>query len=261
MRIKALEPQFSIATSRLASAIHHQLIAASRNSRPRWKQLSIIYADTIPEVRRLLGESQQTIHLPVVKGFMLEWARHLEWPLCDPGCCDAIGVEVPNAFINELKQYGTVASFELLLTDTHKTALASLGNNDHDHRFGLIVNCPLWLQLAMDDQWAATFEKQLGVVIHHEMGHFRHQQNGIRSEFLAHSRSVGWALSASAMPPSREAAVACLETAHPDVWYNDEVRRLFAEQGEAAWRLVRLWGNLFQKHGLSRTAAPAAEHS
>jgi hypothetical protein len=247
MKVTPIEPDFSVATIRLANEIHTQLVCASRRSRQRWSKTFAQFPDMIDLAQQRSRSGEHSVNMPVVSEFMVEWARNLNWKLRQE-CWDAIQVEVPENILSGLRKCGGVESFELLLGDTASFTSATLGSNNHNLAFGLILNCPGWITLASHNQYADSFERQLGMVIHHEMAHFRHQQSGSRAELHAHIRGLAWVLSSTELPGSKEAAVALLEQNHWDVWQNEEVQKLFVEGGESAWRLLRLWISLYKAH-------------
>ena len=236
MKIRAREPDFSLATIRLGNEVHAQLVRASRKARNQWSVAFQHNPELAPRILDLIRQSRRTVNFPIVESFMWEWAQNLEWPIYQPDCTDAIGVKVPDELITALQAYGTVESFEFLLADMAQPASASLGNNDHDFKFRLFINCPTWISVASVNEYADSFEKQLGVVIQHEMAHFRHQKTELDSEFAAHSRGVAWALSKDDLPPTKDATIELLQEKHPDVWYNNEVKLLFSQKDQSAYR-------------------------
>jgi hypothetical protein len=248
MKVKAIEPMFTKATISLAHEIHRQLVSSSRKSRRRWADIFGEHPEAIQEVGEKVRSSQPTIHLPVVKEFVVEWARNMDWNLSPTKYLDGIEFQVPLALLAELKETGSVEEFTFILGDRASVCCATLGNNDHNLQFGLIINCPIWVELASHDEYAETFEKQLGVVVHHEMAHFQHQKTGARAELHAHIRGLAWVLSAGQLPTTRDSAIQHLEQEHSDIWQNPEAKLLFLEGGEPAWRLLRLWIHYYHKH-------------
>jgi hypothetical protein len=134
----------------------------------------------------------------------------------------------------------------------HMTGIlcATLGNNDHNREFGLIVNCPAWLELGSLSKFSTSFEDQLRMIIQHEMAHFRNRGSGVRSETTAHCRGI-----ASVLWRQRKAPTSIEELIRdvqdfPEIAQNDEMKRFVLNGGEAPWRLVRLWLYFFNKHGM-----------
>jgi len=259
MKIKAREPDFSIATMRLGNEIHAQLVGASRKSRKRWMDIFKDYREVIPELRRMIASSQHTANLPLVRAFMHEWARNLDWDLCESGCWDAIGVQVPHGLVAELAVLGGVENFYFMLGDLANACCATLGNNDHNLEFGLIFNCPIWIELASHDEYVSSFEKQIGMIIHHEMAHFRHQRKDLRSELHAHTRGIAWVLSSADLPNTKKAAIEVMQREHSDIWQNEEIRYLFTDVGESGWRLLKLWIHYFKKYGAQQRGSANAK--
>jgi hypothetical protein len=157
-------------------------------------------------------------------------------------------VNVPPIHVERLAAFGGVEAFSLMLGDLAGFCRASLGNNDHNREFGLILNCPAWLELASHDELQSSFERQLKMTIQHEMAHFRHQNAGIRSETHAHCRGIASVLSRDRPPTSIEEFHAIVHQDYPEIARNDEMRSLVLDQGQTPWRLVRLWLRLFRKH-------------
>jgi hypothetical protein len=152
VKVKAIEPDFSVTTMRLGQAVHAQLVASSRRSRERWGRLFADYKDEVAVVRAKSQAGEKTIQMPLVSQFISEWASHLDWRPRPSGCWDALGIEVPESFHSQLKRFGGVENFELLLGDTGTFVSATLGNNNHNLAFGLIINCPAWIELASDEK-------------------------------------------------------------------------------------------------------------
>jgi hypothetical protein len=180
---------------RLGNEVHRQLVMASRKARPAWNKLFARCESVMPIIKQLICAGRHSIHIPEVSAFMVEWARNLGWPLCPSGCWDAIGVSVPHHISDALSKSGGIESFQFILGDAASQCCATLGSNDHNLRFGLIVNCPIWMEIAARPEFQHSFEKQLGFVIHHEMAHFRWKNDSPRSETHAHIRALGWLLS------------------------------------------------------------------
>lgn len=240
MRIFPKEPEFSHWTLILGSEIAKHLIEASRRARPKWAELFREYGDTVPELM-IAARARRTYHHPLVRGFMVEWARKIAWGICPSGCRDAIGVDVPTIHIGRLKSSGGIEDFSILLGDTGSFTCASLGNNDHNREFGLIINCPAWLELGGRDDLQSLFERQLTRVIHHEMAHFRYQSSDDRAETHAHCRALASVLPSRNPPQSLEQFHALIASEYPEVNHNDEMQHLVLGGGQVTWRLVRRW--------------------
>lgn len=243
MKINAKEPEFSLATIILGDDIAEQLIESSRRSRPKWMELFEKYRNAIPGVM-LAAQARHTVHHPLVSEFMLEWAHNITWGLCPSGCPDAIGVNVPHIHLKRLAAGGGVEAFSLLLGDLGGFCSATLGNNNHNREFGLILNCPALLELASRDEFQSSFERQLTMIIQHEMAHFRHQTGGSRSETHAHCRGIAAVLSCDKPLRSLEEFHAIIYQEYPEIAHNDEMKSLVLDD-RAPWRLVRLWLHLF----------------
>ena len=112
---------------------------------------------------------------------------------------------------------------------------------DHDLCYGLYVNVPIWIQLAVESQWRDSFNRQVRMVIFHETAHFRWIGDGLRGEHMAHARGVA-SLRAGAWPTDRVEMAALLEREHPQAWHNPEIRSLIMET-KGGVRLVRAWAD------------------
>jgi len=251
MRLVPTMPEFMIATLRLGDDITDELIAASRVVRPLWNEAFAEHRDFIPHIKELVRSGKHCVHHPLVQSFMTAWALNIRWGNCDSGCWDAIGVNVPRVHLESLAKLGGVEGFEIMLGDRAAHCCASLSNNDHDRKFCLIVNCPAWIELASHPEFQATFEKQLRMVIQHEMAHFVHQGSNPRSETHAHCRGIAAAFARSPVPTSRSEFLSQIKEEHPEVENNPEMRELILERGEPTWRLVRRWINNFKRHATS----------
>jgi hypothetical protein len=246
MKIIAKEPEFAKSTILLGSEIAQQLIESSRRSRPKWTELFQKYQNTLPDLVRISKLGKHIVHHPLVREFILEWARNISWGICSSGCVDAIGVKVPSIHLTRLADTGGVEALEFLLGDLADFCSASLGNNKHNRQFGLIINCPAWLELASRSEYQSCFERQLEMVIHHEMAHFKYQGSGIRSETHAHCRGIAAILPRDKPPKSIEEFREMIGQEYPEIVHNEEMRSLVFDQGQTTWRLVRMWLHLFQ---------------
>ncbi len=185
MRLNPKEPNFTASTILLGEEIAQQLIESARRARPKWVELFQEHAGAIPQLKVAAQSRLPTFHHRLVSEFILEWARNTTWGVCDSGCSDAIGVNVPSIHLERLAEFGGVEAFSFMLGDRADFCSASLGNNDHNREFGLIVNCPTWIELASHEEFQWSFDRQMHMVIQHEMAHFRYQNGGERSEIHA----------------------------------------------------------------------------
>lgn len=248
MKLNPVMPQFMAATIRLGDEIAGELIGAARSVRPRWTKLFDEHHDFVPKIRQFVMQGRHCVRHPLVHAFMATWAEGVRWGVCDSGCWDAIGINVPQSHLDDLARFGGVEGFEIMLGDGASHCCAILGNNDHDRRFGLIMNCPAWIELASYPEYQDTFEKQLRMVIQHEMAHFLHQGGNQRTETHAHCRGIATAFRDMPMPSDREDFLALIQSDHPEISNNQEMRDLVLQGGEASWRLVRRWINNFKRH-------------
>jgi hypothetical protein len=248
MKLYPKEPEFSVSTILLGESIAEQLIESSRRCRPKWSELFQEHRSAIPELTLAVRSKSHTIHHPLVSGFMLEWARNATWGTCPSEYRDAIGVNVPSIHLERLAAFGGIEAFSFMLGDLADFCSASLGHNDHNREFGLILNCPAWLELASHEEFQSSLSRQIQMVVQHEMAHFRHQNDGIRSETHAHCRGISSVLCREKPPTSIEQFIAIIHEQFPEITDNDEVRNLVLDKGQTPWRLVRLWLHLFRKH-------------
>ena len=246
MKVIAPEPMFSAATIHFADAVNSQFALASRKSRPRWRKILDGHHEEVSKLKDSINAFQHCWQLPFVGEFAHEWSRNFEWEIRPSGCWDAIEITIPPAITGTLERLG-IEDITLLIADLANPCCASLGNNDHNLQFGLVINFPVWIELASHDEHAESFEKQLGHVIHHEMAHFRHQHEGFRSEMHAHIRGLAWVLRDLDLPTTKDTAMQIIESRHRDIWANPELQRAILEGGEVAWRLLRLWLHYYKK--------------
>jgi hypothetical protein len=104
MRLNPKEPNFTASTILLGEEIAQQLIESARRSRPKWVELFQEHAGAIPQLKVAAQSRLPTFHHPLVSEFILEWARNTTWGVCDSGCSDAIGVNVPSIHIERLAE-------------------------------------------------------------------------------------------------------------------------------------------------------------
>jgi hypothetical protein len=214
------------------------------------------HASAIPQLKVVARSRLPTFHHPLASEFMQKWARNATWGVCDYGRRDVIGVNVPPIHLERLAEFGGIESFSFMLGDRADFCCASLVNNDNNREFGLIVNCPMWIELASHEEFQWSFDRRMNMVIQHEMAHFRHQNGGERSEIHAHCRGVASVFRRDQTPDSQESFVAIIHKGYPDITNNDEIRRLVLN-GQASRRLVRLWLHLFKEYGRQSHASEA----
>jgi hypothetical protein len=80
MKLDTKEPDFTRATIHLGDDIARQLVESSRRSRPRWTELFEQYLGSIADLM-VASRSRKTSDHPLVRGFMVEWARNTTWGL------------------------------------------------------------------------------------------------------------------------------------------------------------------------------------
>src|SRR5260370_17878260 len=110
MKLRVREPEFSRVTANLGKDIAKQLIESSRRSRPRWRELFEHFRQAIDELS-IAARSRKTLSHPLVREFIIEWARNVHWRICDSGCIDAIGIEVPSDHVERLKAPAGLEAF------------------------------------------------------------------------------------------------------------------------------------------------------
>jgi hypothetical protein len=246
MKLHTKEPQFLASTIFLGDDIAKQLIEGSRRARPKWVELFQEHREAIPELMHSIRSKLHTIHHPLVGAFIIEWARNIPWGICPSECSNAISINIPSFHLERLARYGGVDSFIIMLGDLANFCCASLGNNDHE--FGLILNCPAWLQLASHQEFQSSFEQQIEMVVQHEMAHFRHQDGSENSEIIAHCRGIASFFSRQDLPTSGNEFILFVRLKFPEITQNHEINSLILEGGEIPWRLVRLWLHLFKRY-------------
>jgi hypothetical protein len=245
MKLHVKEPDFSRTTAALGNAIAYQLIRSIRRSR---RELDVLFKAREAEIDQIarLARSQKTISYPLVRSFILQWASNISWQINQSTLTDAIEIIVPFPFVERLRATGGVGSFMLYLGDLGEFCSASLGSNNHDRSFGLILNCPAWIKLVARSEHQQSFEKQIVEVVQHEMAHFKYPENGSRSETLAHSRGAAAMLSIDNVA-NTDTLLEVLTDQYPELSSNPEINEILRPDNLPVHRLIRLWLNIFRQ--------------
>lgn len=235
-----VEPQFATATLRLADAIADALIQAAEIARPAWTQL---VGEFGPEIKRLTESEVQIsgnlFRHPLVRLFTRAWITALNWPVVAV-YGDGVQLQLPGYLVDELRATSAVMGMNFYLAALGEVCCARLGSNDHNCDYGLYLNVPIWIPLGVEPQFCGSFARQIRMVLHHEMGHFRWRGGSLRAEHIAHARGVA-ALRDGKWPSCPIALQAVLESEYPEAWHNEEIRSLVMETRGGA-RLIRAWG-------------------
>lgn len=233
------EPDFANATLEVAEVISNDLIAAARAARPTWIQLRDTLAPQIDALSERIEARDATFREPVVQAFVGAWCSNLRWDFL-AHYSDGMQFALPFGLVAKLQAASNVASVSFYLSDLSDFAQARLGSNNEDLNYGLYINVPAWIPIATRSDLQDSFERQLRMVIHHEMGHFRWFGRGIRDEYLAHARAVG-SLMEDDWPVDRDGIVRWLEADRSFALKHDEIRALI-ETTKGGVRLARAWG-------------------
>ena len=226
------EPGFTRASIRFAQAISDELIYAADLARPAWTELASAYPDDLARIPEDLTQNPALFRTPLVWGFAVIWAKSLRWPV-SATYRDGIEIKLPADILREMEAHGRLDALEFFLAGPDDVCCGRLGSNDHDLRYGLYVNVPIWIQLGVEPQWRDWFNRQLRMVIFHETAHFRWIGDELRNEHMAHARGVA-SLRTGAWPSDRAAMAALLEREHPEAWHNPEIRGLIQETSGGA---------------------------
>ena len=234
------EPWFAAASIRFADAVADELIRSAEASRSEWIRLAEGHT---ADIKRLADNASYAtgnlLRLPLVRDFLAIWIREIRWPVVAT-YSDGIQLEPPPGAIRDLRSASSVANMEFYLAALSDVCCCRLGSNDHDCDYGLYLNVPIWIPLAVVPQFSDSFARQLRMVIHHEMGHFRWRGGVLRAEHIAHARGVA-VLSDREWPASPTILQALLEKEHPEAWSNEEIRSLVLGT-RGGTRLIRAWG-------------------
>lgn len=234
------EPGFARASIRVADAFSDELIRAAEEVRPQWQKV----ADEFPELLGQLSDeailrSRGLFRTPLVWNITLAWVRAMRWPILAT-YSDGIQIRPPDGILSGLRAFSSISSFEVYLAHLADVCCGRLGSNDHNTEYGLYLNVPIWIPLAVRDDCRDTFARQIRMVIHHEAGHLRWRGGSLRAEHIAHARGIS-GLARRDWPASPADLAALLNAEYPEAWHNPEIRSLVLETRGGA-RLVRAWG-------------------
>jgi hypothetical protein len=234
------EPRFAAASIRFADTVTDELIKSAEASRSEWIKLA---EGRTADIKRLADSATYTtgnlLQLPLVRDFLAIWIREIRWPIVAT-YSDGIQLAPPPEAVRDLQSASSVANIEFYLAALSDVCCGRLGSNDHNCDYGLYLNVPIWIPLAIVPQFNDSFARQLRMVIHHEMGHFRWRGGALRAEHIAHARGVA-ALNDRDWPGSPTILQALLQKDYPEAWSNEEIRSLVLDTRGGA-RLIRAWG-------------------
>jgi hypothetical protein len=232
------ETDFSYATLEFAEKVATDLIAAAARARPQWEALLRHSPGFAESIQKRVEAREALFQDPVVRAFTDEWCNKLSWTIvhCDADCYQLL---FPPGLTDKLKAASNIASVSFWIGDLRKVACAELGTDDHHLNARLALNAPAWFPIATHPSYVNTFERQLRMVVHHELAHFRWHKSGIRDEYMAHARGVA-ALRDVEWPKAQSDIVRLLESEYKEAWANDEIRAMVSTP--AGCRLVRFWG-------------------
>ncbi len=239
------EPYFAIASTRFADAIADELIQAADVARPRWTLLANKYRSEMALMQDAASlQAGNLFHTPLVWDFVMAWRAAIRWRIV-ANHSDGIQFCLPDETVSPLLTCSSVSSIAFFLAALSDVCCARLGSNDHNNEYGLYLNVPVWIPLAVRPDCRDYFDRQLRMVVHHETGHFRWRGGSLRAEHIAHARGVS-ALRIGDWPSSSVQLQELLEGEHPEAWCNSEIRSLIQET-RGGTRLVRAWGERRQR--------------
>jgi hypothetical protein len=234
---------FNLHLIRLATGVADELIASAQKAQPHWKAL---FEGQSAEIQRLIKVSRQGVTIwdsPLFLEFLLTWTGGFNWPIVE-SFSHGVNLRVPDVLVKPLVESGMIESFDLYMMDRATFCSATLGSNDHNQEFALMINAPAWLQLASMPEHFECFCRQLRMVIHHEMAHFRYKKANLRTEQIAHCRGIASLIPIAQFPKNADDLLTTLTHLFPEVLANDECKQLLSERPDAAARLIRIWSQL-----------------
>lgn len=240
------EPEFARASARFADALADELIRAAETVRPHWQQLAEQFPDAFSQMSDEAAlRTRGLFRSSLVWNFTASWVKAMRWPVVAT-YADGIQLQVPEETVSALRACSSLTSIEFYLAHLADVCCGRLGSNDHNTEYGLYINVPIWIPLAVRDDCRDSFARQIRMVVHHEAGHFRWRGGSLRAEHLAHARGVS-GLAFRNWPISSPELAVLLETEYPEAWSNPEIRSLVTQTRGGA-RLVRAWGQRRQLH-------------
>jgi hypothetical protein len=243
MRYESQRQNFNLHLIRLANSIADELIASAQKAQPHWKAL---FEGQSAEIQRLIEVSRQGVTIwdsPLFREFLLTWIGCSNWPIIE-SFSDGVNLRLPDVLVKPLVESGMIESFEFYMMDRATFCSATLGSNDHNQQFALMINGPAWMQLASMPEHFESFYRQLRMVIHHEMAHIRYKKANLRTEQIAHCRGIASLIPIAQFPKNADDLLTALKHLFPEVLANDECRQLLSERPDAAARLIRIWSQL-----------------
>jgi hypothetical protein len=188
----------------------------------------------IPEFYKSGLVSQMPFIAPAIEC----WAKATEWPIIARHQ-DGIQLGIPEGITNEIRCHSSLSRVDLFLASVNEVCRATLGSNYHNTDYGLYLNVPAWIPLAIHQECHDSLVRQLRMVVHHETAHFRFAQNCLRTEQIAHARGVA-AILDEVCPTERATLVEYLQNHRPEAWQNALIRSLLMGTPGGP-RLIRMW--------------------
>lgn len=234
------EPDFAWASTRFADVLADELIRAAEIARPHWQQMASEFPEMLAQMSdETVLQARGLFRTPLVWNFTASWVKAMRWPAAAT-YTDGIQIRLPEEIITPLQGASSLGNVEFYLAHLPDVCCGRLGSNDHNTEYGLCINVPIWIPLAVRDDCRESFARQIRMVLHHEAGHFRWRGGSLRAEHLAHARGVS-GLALRNWPTLSPELAALLEAEHPEAWCNPEIRSLVTDTRSGA-RLLRAWG-------------------
>jgi len=234
-----VEPGFAAASVTFAERVSDALIEAADRAAGAWEGIA----------SKFEGGERELATMSMPPDWLIwqvgnAWIRNMPWqPL--RLYRDGVRFRFPDEMLAPLRASGSIDEFDFMFAAHPEYFFGQLRSDDSHRGYQLVLNFPYFVQLAVIPQFHSAFVRNIRMVIHHEMGHFRFKGGSLRAELVAHARGVA-ALFDEPTPANAEELQRMILRVCPEVWNNEEIRELVTNT-EGGPRLVRAWSSRRQR--------------
>jgi hypothetical protein len=229
------EPLFAAASVVFAEQVADELIEAADRAAAAWEGVAGKFA----------GGEKELATMPMPPEWLVwqvgnAWMRKMSWQALRL-YRDGIRFRFPSEIVAPLRECSSIGDFDFMFAANPEYFFGQLRSDDTHCDYQLVFNFPYFVQLAVIPQFRGAFVRNIRMVMHHEMGHFRFSGGSLRAELVAHARGVA-ALVDDLMPGNSEDLKSVILSECPEIWNNDEIRELVTNT-KGGPRLVRAWSS------------------
>lgn len=233
------EPAFASASVAFAEQVSDALIEAADRAAGAWEGIA----------SKFEGGEREIATMPMPPDWLVwqvgnAWIRNMTWP---PARLfrDGVRFRFPDEMLAPLRACGSIGEFDFVFAAIPEYFFGQLRSDDSHCDYQLVFNFPYFVQLAVISQFRGAFIRNIRMVMHHEMGHFRFKGGSLRAELVAHARGVA-ALFDEPTPANAQELQEMILRVCPETWNNEEIRELVTNT-KGGSRLVRAWSNRRQR--------------